>query len=400
MTFWWLAIKDAKQMGRDKKALLTLVFMPILLIGILGSAFGNMFSEGDDESPIQPFTIGLVNLDRGDIGSILEKEVLEKGLNSIITVKSFEKKALLHELENQNISVGLILPSNYSETIYNGEGTKVQIISVPSATIQTMIIENMMQQFTQSIAVGITGMELLSDNSKILTENMLHEVFTFEQNDFQTIQEMTLESNEKKVSSFQYYAAGMGVMFLLMTVIQGVSAMIEEKEHEVYKRLLVSQLTYLQYLLGKLLGLLLLSTIQLMTILLGTSLLFDVHWGESLAGVFLIGFTFVFSACSFGILLGSLVKSEKAFSALGMLGTQILAAAGGSMVPLYLFPDWVNTIMRFFPNGLALQSFLQLMSGENLKGILDDAALLVLIGLLFLITAWIKLSTERRKSYG
>ena len=44
--------------------------------------------------------------------------------------------------------------------------------------------------------------------------------------------------------SFQYYAAAMGVMFLLMTVVQGVSTMILEKEQEVYKRLLLSNLTY------------------------------------------------------------------------------------------------------------------------------------------------------------
>ena len=35
-------------------------------------------------------------------------------------------------------------------------------------------------------------------------------------------------------------------MFLLMTVVQGVSTMILEKEQEVYKRLLLTHLTYQQ----------------------------------------------------------------------------------------------------------------------------------------------------------
>ena len=50
MGFWWLALKDALLMGRDRKALLTLVFMPILLIGILGAAFGNMMDEEEAAS--------------------------------------------------------------------------------------------------------------------------------------------------------------------------------------------------------------------------------------------------------------------------------------------------------------------------------------------------------------
>jgi ABC-2 type transport system permease protein len=156
---------------------------------------------------------------------------------------------------------------------------------------------------------------------------------------------------------------------------------------------------YHQYLLGKLLGLLLLAALQLAVIILGTSWLFAVDWGNSLAGVVLIGSAFVFSACGLGILVGSLANTEKAFSAAGMLGTQILAAAGGSMVPLYLFPDWLNALVRVFPNALALQTFLDLMSVGGLSDVAGEAATLFLMGILFLLAAWLRLASGRRKSY-
>ena len=84
------------------------------------------------------------------------------------------------------------------------------------------------------------------------------------------------------VDSFQYYAAAMGVMFLLMTVVQGVSTMILEKEQEVYKRLLLTNLSYTNYLSGKLLGLIILCLIQAFIIIIGTKLLFGVDWGSPL----------------------------------------------------------------------------------------------------------------------
>jgi ABC-2 type transport system permease protein len=188
-------------------------------------------------------------------------------------------------------------------------------------------------------------------------------------------------------------------MFLLMTVVTGVSAMIEEKEQDVYHRLLVTKLTNHQYLLGKFLGLFLMACIQFFVIIFGTSLLYGVDWGESMSGVILIGLSFVFSVCGLGLLLSALVKTEKVFSVAGMLGTQILAAVGGSMVPLYVFPDWLNKFVKIFPNALTLQTFLDLMSGGLLKDVLFEVAILLAIGLLSLLVAWMLLSAKRRMSH-
>ncbi|WP_053362197.1 ABC transporter permease [Bacillus sp. FJAT-27251] len=399
MGYWWLAAKDALLMVRDKKALLTLVFMPVLLIGILGAAFGNMFSEGDADVPV--FTLGIVNQDEGLMGGYLEKAVFTEMMGKEITVKNFSHEEVLVELEEKRAAAGLILPAAFSESLMAGKAVSLEIISAPGNEFPAMIVENVVQQFSRQSAVQAEGMKFAAEESAKRGEPFQPENFLNmeESNVFPVIEEVGVESDRSQVGSFQYYAAGMGVMFLLMTVVTGVGSMIEEKEQEVYRRLLVTRLTYSQYLLGKLLGLLLLSVLQLGVIILGTSVLFGVHWGNSLAGVILIGFAFVFSACGLGILFGSLANTEKAFSAGGMLGTQILAAAGGSMVPLYMFPDWVNSVMRVFPNALALQSFLDLMSGEGLRDVAGEAAALFLIGCLFLLAAWLRLAAGRRKSY-
>jgi ABC-2 type transport system permease protein len=403
MSFWWLALKDTIQLGRDKKALLTLVFMPILLIGILGAAFGNMFQE--EEAQIQKFPLGIVNLDEGELGTILEKEVFEKSLKTTLEVESFDSDTILHHmLGKKQLTVGLILPANFSESLISGKETTVQVISIPEADIQSSIVEIVIQQFSSTVGVERTGMKLaveaaIKAGKPFDTENLPAPKFLANELPFTVLEEITVAPDQKQVGSFQYYAAGMGVMFLLMTVVIGVGAMLEEKEQEVYRRLLISNLTYSQYLLGKLVGLLFLSTIQLTVIILGTSLLFNVHWGESIAGVLVVGFAFVFSACGLGILCGSLVKTEKAFNSAGMLGTQLLAAAGGSMVPLYVFPDWLNEIVKVFPNALALQTFLDLMSGESLQGVVHEAAMLLFAGVFFILLAFMRLSAERRRTY-
>ncbi|MBT2642347.1 ABC transporter permease [Bacillus sp. ISL-41] len=392
MGFWWLALKDALLMGRDRKALLTLVFMPILLIGILGAAFGNMMDE-EEAASIEKFEIGIVNYDEGPLGSVLSQEVFKKGLPELISAEAMTEEKLEDSLKQQEISVGIIIPRDLSGHIISGGNSEVRVISIPSASIQSSIVKNLVLQFTQSAAVNVIAMEVAGPSGfgkDLAALSQLAEA------DYEFVEEAAVEQDQKPVGSFQYYAAGMGVMFLLMTVITGVSAMIDEKEQDVFNRLLVTKLSNQHYLIGKFIGLLFMSSVQFFIIILGTHYLYDVQWGESMTGVIIVGFAFVFSVSGLGVLLGALVKREKTFNAAGMLATQIMAAVGGSMVPLYIFPDWVNTVVKVLPNALALQTFLELMSGAGVWQVLIEAGVLIAIGLVSLLIAFVSLSTRRR----
>lgn len=401
MNFWWLALKDTVLIAKDRKALLTLILMPMLLIGILGAAFGKLM--GDGEVKIDKFTLAVANLDEGEMGSVLEEEVFEKGLPGLVNVKKMDEAELYNSLKDQKAAVGLIIGKGFTKALLSGDEAAVKLISIPSAGIQAAITENVIQQFAREAAIRAAGMKLAIEAAAKAGNpgqaNLGSVRISAGEEPFTLVKEEAANEDGMPVNSFQYYAAGMGVMFLLMTVTIGVTAMIEEKEQEVYKRLLVSKLTHYEYLAGKVLGLLFLSTLQLLVIILGTKFIFSVDWGPSLAGVFIIGLSFVFSACGLGVMAGSLLKSQKAFNIAGMLGTQIMAAIGGSMVPLYLMPDWVNTIVKVFPNALALQSFLELMAGGGVKDILPGAAGLLGLGILFLAIGWLRLAAERRVNY-
>ncbi|RHW35702.1 ABC transporter permease [Neobacillus notoginsengisoli] len=397
MSFWWLALKDTLLIAKDKKALLTLILMPMLLIAILGAAFGNLM--GDGEVKIDQFALGVANLDEGELGDTMTEEVFAKGLSEMVEVRRMDEEELYRSLRDQKIAVGLLINQDFSSRVIAGKETAVKLVSIPSAQLQATITENVVQQFAREAAVRMEGMKLAITAAGGAGSKATATPATAGEASFGRIKEQAVGEEGVPVSSFQYYAAGMGVMFLLMTVTIGVSAMIEEKEQEVYKRLLVSKLTHFEYLTGKFLGLLFLSLLQLLAIMLGTHFLFSVDWGSSISGVLLIGVSFVFSASALGVMAGSFIKTEKAFSTAAMLGTQIMAAVGGSMVPLYAFPDWINHLVKVFPNALALQSFLELMSGGGVKDVLPGAAALIGLGIIFLAIGLSRLAVERRTIY-
>ncbi|MFZ7947103.1 ABC transporter permease [Neobacillus sp. 19] len=394
MKYWWLAWKDLILVARDKKALLTLILMPLLLIAILGSAFGDMMKE-DEEFTIKKFTLGVVNLDQGQLSKVLTDEVFAKNLSEQIQVKNYQEEEMTQKIKDHKLTVGIIIEKDFTQSLMTGQGTKVKLLSVPDTFINSTIVQNVIEQFSRSIPIEAAAAQMAQPVQGGNPTSPLLEGY----GEKPLIKETTIDAKTKPVSSFQYYAAAMGVMFLLMTVVQGVSTMILEKEQEVFKRLLLTNLTYPNYLFGKLLGLISICLTQAFIIIAGTRLIFGVDWGPSVSGIVILTVAFVINASGLGVLAGSFIKTEKSFNVAGMFGTQIMAALGGSMVPLYIFPDWIVFATKFIPNGLALQSYLDLMSGASFIKILPAIGGSLGLGLLFFVIGLIRLSFERRGKY-
>jgi ABC-2 type transport system permease protein len=394
MRYWWLAWKDLLLVARDKKAFLTLIMMPLLLIAILGSAFGNMMKE-DAEFTIEKFTVGVVNLDQGQLSKVLTDEVLSKSLSKQIKVKYYQKEELYRKINDHKLAVGIVIEDDFTQSLMAGKGTKVKLLSVPDTVIKATIVQSVIEQFSRSLPIEAIVSQLAQPVQAGGQSNIVLEGY----GENPLLKETAIDARTKPVSSFQYYAAAMGVMFLLMTVVQGVSAMILEKEQDVFKRLLLTNLTYPNYLLGKMLGLMIICLTQACIIIVGTKLLFGVNWGTSIPGIVFLTFAFVVNASGLGVLAGSFIKTEKAFTVAGMFGTQIMAALGGSMAPLYIFPDWVILITKLLPNGLALQTYLELMSGATVTGILPAISGSIGLGLVFFTIGLLRLSMERRGKY-
>ncbi|MCM3694320.1 ABC transporter permease [Neobacillus niacini] len=389
MTSWWLAWKDLLIIIRDKKALLTLIAMPLLLIAILGSAFGDMM-DGEEDVTIKKFTLGIVNLDQGQLGGVLSEEVFEKDLSDQMKVKYYQEEEMVEKIKDHKLDVGIVINEDFTASLMAGEQAHAKLISVPDPGIKATIVSSVIEQFAQTVPI-----EAMLANKALPVQGNA----SSEERSQNLLNETSIDANSNPVSSFQYYAAAMGVMFLLMTVVQGVSAMILEKEQVVFKRLLISNLTYINYLTGKMVGLILISLLQAFVIIIGTKLIFGVDWGDSISGVVIMTAAFVISACGLGVMAGSIIKTEKAFNAAGMLGTQIFAALGGSMVPLYIFPDWFVSVSKLLPNGLALQTYLDLMSGASFFEIIPAVLGSVGLGLLFFAIGLFRLSIERRGKY-
>lgn len=384
----WIVLKDLLLFFRDKKSFFTLFFMPIILIAILGAAFGDSMNENSEVS-INSFRVGITDQDGSTTSKLFISTLSKSELSEIINVKLLSKDQLEKDLKSRVIEMGIMIKPNFEKSLIKHDNVQLNILKGPNSTLQEMVLENVVLQFSQNYEMNRILMPL---NQGKELESVSHQLKK------ELITERNIHKNSQPITSFQYYAGGMGVLFLLMTVVFLVGSMIEEKEEEVYKRLLVSNLSNTSYIVGKLLGILLMSMIQLSLIILFTSVVFKVNWGDPFT-VVMIGCSFILNAAGFGVMIGSFIKREKTFNSVGILGTQVLAALGGSMVPLYLFPQWLINTSYFLPNSLALQMFLKSMAGADFHEIQSGFLLSCGMGLVFFIFALLRMSFERKHHY-
>ena len=167
----------------------------------------------------------------------------------------------------------------------SGSETKVKLLTVPDPGIKATIVQTVIEQFSNSISIEVVRITTSSTGQCGKSNSIVQPKPSSDKITQPLLNETTINAKTKPVESFQYYAAAMGVMFLLMTVVQGVTTMILEKEQAVYNRLLLTKLTFTQYLTGKMLGLIIISLAQAFLIILGTKFLFGVDWGPSLSGI-------------------------------------------------------------------------------------------------------------------
>lgn len=384
----WVVLKDLLLFFRDKKSFFTLFFMPIILIVILGAAFGDNMKK-DSEIRINSFRVGITDQDKSATSKMFLSTVSKSELSDIFDVKVTSKNQLEKDLNSRDITMGIIIKPNFEKSLLNYDHVQLNIMKGPNSNLQEMVLENVVLQFFQNYHMNRILLPLNQGKEVEIASDQLKK---------ELVNERNIHINSQPITSFQYYAGGMGVLFLLMTVVFLVGSMIEEKEEDVYKRLIVSKLSNTSYIVGKLLGIVLMSMIQLAVIILFTSFVFKVNWGEPFT-VVMIGCSFILNAAGFGVLIGSFINREKTFNSVGILGTQVLAALGGSMVPLYFFPQWVIDISYFLPNSLALQMFLKSMAGADFSEIQSGLLLSCGMGLAFFIIALLRMSFERKHRY-
>jgi ABC-2 type transport system permease protein len=131
--------------------------------------------------------------------------------------------------------------------------------------------------------------------------------------------------------------------------------LIETRRFGITRRMLASPTSVRSILVGETLGRYAISLLQGVLIVGGTALLFQVDWGNLVTTAVVVTL-FGLAATGAAMVMGSVLQNAAQAGAMGVFLGLVLAAVGGCMVPLEIFPPVMNRIAHLIPHAWAIDA--------------------------------------------
>jgi ABC-2 type transport system permease protein len=192
----------------------------------------------------------------------------------------------------------------------------------------------------------------------------------------------------KKNPTVTFYAAGLGVMFLLFSATGAGGALIEEAESGTLDRILATRVSMTKLLLGKLVYLAGVGVAQLSLMFVWGAVFFGLELWTHVPGFLIMALATALVSSAFGLMLASVCRSRMQLVALSNLSILLMSALGGSLFPRFLMSEKLQKIGLITLNAWALDGFQKIFwRDEPVRAIWPQVAVLTVLGVAFFLVA-------------
>ena len=396
--------KETLLLLRDKVGLSILFIMPMVLIFVMtliqDAAFRTINEKG--------IPIIFVNNDHDSLGILIEQGLRHNDVCSFSD--SIDGKPATMESAHKAVSegkflVGIVIPKGATEAI------RKNVTALVDETMSTdSTSKNNSDAATDSVEIKIMIDPVAKKSFLVSVTSSLHEFISEVKTKimFQAFSEQIAEvvpgkSNTprtayKKTQIIKYkeeYATTSEVkiipnavqhnvpawtifaMFFIAIPLSG-SIMKEKTEGSVF-RLHTMPTPYLLLVNGKIIVYVIVCLIQFL-LMLSVGLVFlpmiglpKLAMGNSYFAIYLLTLATAFSATGYGVMVGTLAKTEHQGAIMGALSIILLSALGGIWVPSYVMPEVMRNISAWSPLNWSLSGFYKLfLRGAGTVDILPD----------------------------
>ena len=190
-----------------------------------------------------------------------------------------------------------------------------------------------------------------------------------------------------------YYAGAVGFMFLLFSLIQGAMSLIDERQNGITDRMVSGMGSIGKILTGKFLFLVLQGIVQLSLIFFLAQFFYRVDivgkWRECL----FISIGATCCAASIGLVVATMCKTRQQATTFSNFLVLVMSAIGGSMVPRFLMPPWLQDMSWLVPSAWVIESYnAALWQGAGLSDLALSISLLMILSMVGFIAAMLTLS--------
>ena len=372
---------------RDRVALSLTFVLPVIFFSIFAGVFGNQRGSATRRVPV-----AVVDQDGSAYSKALVAALEAEGALRVRTTRESEGRGGPLDRDGAEALVrdgdfpaAVVLPKGLGETrkFWGDTGTaapRVQLLADVSDPIAPQVVQGLLQKVSFTAApetMATEGLAMFEKYSGPLTPVQRASVDQWVSSMRRNGAASTSGSNASPAfglpidlvnvmqpgsgdtATISFYAAGIGVMFLLFSCAGAGGTLLEEEESGTLGRLISSRAGMSGVLAGKWLFIAMMGMLQLAVMFTWGALVFGLPLLPHIPGFLVMSAFTAAAAAAFGLVLATLSRTRAQLSGLSTIVILTMSALGGSMFPRFLMSDTMQTFGLVTFNAWALDGYLK-----------------------------------------
>ena len=359
-----IAATDLRRLLRWRANVFFLFLLPMLIILLLGAAFGGSSAR-----------IGVV----GGTGGLGHRLVTGVEAQRAVEVRRFAgERDLERAVARGRVDAGLVVPGDYDARVTAGRAVTLRYFGRPDSSAQQLAATVQAVAADEGAVLGAAQLAA-RERGEPFPRALARASATAAHVPRVTVALTAPDgaAYPRAEGRFESGASTQLLLFVFLNSLNGAVWLIETRRLGIVRRMLSTPTSRRSILGGVLLGRLAIALLQALIIVIGSSLLFGVGWGDPL-GTTIVVLAFCLVGTGAGMLLGAVCSTEQQAGPIALLLGLALAAFGGSMVPLEVFPSSVRSVAHLTPHAWANDAFSKLLQhGAGAADVLPQVAVLL-----------------------
>ena len=415
--------KEMLLLKRDFGGLVILFVMPLVLI-ITITLIQNATFKTLSENKIP---VLLVDLDKGAISATVKANLNKSGSFSIVSKingKTLTETEAKQAVFSGKYQLAIIIPKNLSQDLQlkvnqnvdkilsnfgleNNDSSKQKDVVVGQREVRLYFDPATQMTFKNAVKSGIDKMISQIETQSIYKtfQNQIGEGDkpVFDQKSFITFKEIVPTVNNKEIlpNSVQHNVPAWSLFAIFFIVVPLSINIVKEKGQGTQIRLITNPVPYAVLIAGKTTTYLIICMIQfLLMVAIGVYVfpylnlpVLDVSGKMTL--LLVVALFSGLAAIGFGILLGTIAKTQEQSAPFGATSVVILAAIGGVWVPVFAMPKMMQYISHISPMNWGLNAFYDVLLRNG--GLLEILPEIIFLFLFFIITISLAILYDKKK---
>ena len=386
-----VAKRELLELSKQPVAFLWTLALPLIMIVFLG----NIINFGSSSTAGGKFAVSVPVVNNDNTAGA--QQFLDSFKNIPGVAITWEPSTLTDAKEHVQTKADrgayLVIPAGFGQAYQNHQPTTIQIFSSPTDS-GGQVIAQLLQSYadhynTDGLMVAAAQSQATKSGGTFDATAAGQQAEQLQSSVPPLLKVEAEATTGTNFNSFDQIAPGYATMFLIFGLQTVVATILSDRSKGTLRRLAVTPLPRWAYMGGKMLAQFAVSLLQVVVMLSVAKIFFNANINmDNAFGIFLMIIVLSFAATALGMLLVSVLRTQRAVEPAITIVALVGSMVGGAFFPLWLMPDWVQGVSRIFINSWAMSGFNDLMIfRQDITHVLPDIFALLVYGSVCLFVA-------------